>query len=288
MSRSLVAGVCQLHADIGTADFEPRPANLARAVAAVTSVARRGAQIAVIGECYLTGYRTDQYLEKYAVLLEPTDPYVDQLAQLSHSLGIHVVIGSAARRTERGPVHNSALVFGPQGYIGAYDKVHLGNLVFDDGRRYDETQFFTAGTEIPVFTTSIGVLGIQICRDNRYPEMSRAQTLQGADVIINITAPDPAATKFWEAATYVRATENQIWYVMASIVGRQGPDTYSGTSRVIGPDGVEHARASGETEDDIVVTLDFDQTRRAREANQVLQYRAPKAYRTLIEDVRPL
>jgi predicted amidohydrolase len=288
MSRTLVVGVCQLRADIGTEGFDPRPGNLARAVEAVTRVARRGAQIALIGECYLTGYRTDEYLEAYAVLIEPPDTYVDQLAQLTKSLGIHVVIGSAARRTERGPVHNSALVFGPQGYIGAYDKVHLGNLVFDDGRRYDETQFFTAGTEIPVFTTSIGVLGIQICRDNRYPEVSRAQTLQGADVIINITAPDPAATKFWEAATYVRATENQICYVMAAIVGRQGTDTYSGTSRVIGPDGVEHARASGETEEDIVVSLDFDETRRARDAGQVLQYRAPKAYRTLVEDVRPL
>ena len=287
MNATVTVGVCQLRADVGTGAFDPRPSNLARGIAAIRRVAARGAEVATFGECYVTGYRTDDHLAAYALTTDAPDPFVDELAAVALELGMHIVIGSATRRRSGSAVYNSALIFGPKGLLGVYDKVHLGKLTLPNGKSFDETRYFTPGTTIPVFATSCGTFGVQICRDNRYPEVSRVQTMKGANLIINVTAPDPGFMAFWEAATFVRAVENQIPYVMSAVVGQQADDVYAGSSRIIAADGTILARASRDQEEEIVATIDFEHTARTRQAGQVLEHRAPQAYAAITGHAEP-
>ena len=288
MAASFTIGVCQLASAVGTADFDPRENNLARAVEAATRVASRGAELVTFGECFLTGYRSDEYLRRYALCLDPLDERIRELESLCRRLDLHIVIGAAVKASAAADsVYNSALVLGPRGFIGAYHKVHLANIVIGDNRSFDETRYFTRGSTIPVFETPLASFGVQICRDNRYPEVARIQALKGAQVIVNVTAPDPGFMSFWEASTYVRALENHVWYVMSAVVGPQREDNYAGGSRIISPYGEVVARADINREADLVHTIDLGEVASARERGRVLEYRVPSAYQAITEAAVP-
>lgn len=286
MSDTITVGICQLQSTVGTADMDPREQNLARLTEAASRVASQGAEIITFGECFLTGYRSDEYHLMYAVRLDPPDQYIRELESISAKLGVHLVVGSGTTPTdESSTLSNSALVVGPTGLVGVYHKVHLAHIVINGNREFDETAFFTPGSSLQTFDTPLASLGVQICRDNRYPEVSRIQALTGAQMIINVTAPDPAFMSFWDASTYVRALENQIWYVMSAVVGTQRDDNYAGGSRIISPSGELVAQAPLNREADLVQTIDLSEIAAARQQGRVLDQRVPSTYGAIVEPV---
>jgi predicted amidohydrolase len=287
MSDSVTVGVCQLQSMVGTADMDPREHNLARLSEAASRVAAQGADVIAFGECFLTGYRSDEHHRKYAVRLSPPDQYLRELEALSAKLGTHLVVGAGTTPSDdSSALYNSALVIGPTGLVGVYHKVHLAHIVIGGEREFDETAFFSPGGSIETFDTPHASLGVQICRDNRYPEVSRIQALRGAQVIVNVTAPDPAFMSFWEASTYVRALENQVWYVMAAVVGAQRDDDYAGGSRIISPTGEVVAQAPLNREADLVHTITLNEITTARQHGRVLEQRVPSTYGAIVEPVR--
>jgi predicted amidohydrolase len=68
--------LAQCESLIGTEDFDPRPANLARAERAIQDSVAQGAKLVLLGEMFLTGYRTDEWNLKWAVRsTNPTSPW---------------------------------------------------------------------------------------------------------------------------------------------------------------------------------------------------------------------
>ena len=80
--------------------------------------------------------------------------------------------GGRHRRARRRRLYNSALVAGPQGYLGTYRKLHLWG---------DENLYFEPGDlGLPVFHTEFGRLGVAICYDGWFPEVYRLLAMRGA------------------------------------------------------------------------------------------------------------
>src|SRR5258708_7618853 len=86
----------QSESRLGTATEDPRDANIARAVEAIRRAAEAGAQLVVFGEMYLSGYRTDEWLSKWATVIDPPDRHVQLLMDVASKHGIHVIMGLAS------------------------------------------------------------------------------------------------------------------------------------------------------------------------------------------------
>ena len=139
-------------------------ANVARSIELAEDAAGRGARLVV-----LPGWPTPASCSPVARKRTrcPTcnagGPSSRAWIALAERLGIYLVAGIAERCGDR--LYNSALIAGPQGYIGTYRKLHLWG---------DENLYFEAGDlGLPVFHTELGRLGVAICYDGWFPEVYR-------------------------------------------------------------------------------------------------------------------
>jgi len=126
---------------------------------------------------------------------------------------------------------NTAFVIDPQGdMILKYRKFNTA-LPYDmDTSPHDmlDTAKATAGEDtsmlerlFPVVRTEIGALGVFVCMDGHFPEVTRALALNGAEILLRPTAmPEPLVSRgVWRAENQVRAFENTA-YVVAPTIGR--------------------------------------------------------------------
>jgi predicted amidohydrolase len=278
-----LVALVQSKSELGTESYDPRDANLARALDDTKKAATAGADLIVFGEMYLSGYRTDEWLHKWATVIDPPDEHVQALVRTAAEHQVHVIMGMGTfGGVMPGDVYNTALLVGPQGVIGAYRKVNVAGFVYSEGIAMERC-FYSPGKELPVFDTPLGRLGIHICYDISFPEVARVQALQGADLLINVSASAGGFEEYWEHALYVRAAENSSWYMVCSVVGTQRGDRLFGGSRVVDPSGKIVARGKIDEEDLIYADIDLSLSRAARARSHAFSIRQPELYRTIVE-----
>lgn len=277
--------LAQCASALGDERTDPRDENLGRAEAALGAAAEAGARLVVFGELFLSGYRTDEWLHRWATSFDPPDSQVRRLLELARLHGVHVIVGAATRgRSVPGDLYNSAIVLGPGGVLGVYRKAHVA--AFTDGARVmRERSFYVPGRDLPVIDTPLGRLGVHICYDVVYPEVARVQTLRGADLLVNLSAPSVGFEEYWRHMTYARAVENASWYVVSSAVGRQRDSDLFGGSRVVSPTGEVVAQGAYGAEDLVVADVDLGVTRRVRATTHRLSDRQPLLYGAVTEPV---
>jgi predicted amidohydrolase len=281
--RELTIGICQLESVIGTADYDPRPANVERALEAIEATASEGAKLVVFGEIFLNGYETNEFTPKYAIGETVHDAYINRLIQEAHARDIHIIMGAS---THKGPypgeVYNSALLIGPLGLVGVYNKTHVAAFAVD-GKIAAEKAWWSPGTDIPVFETPLGRIGIEICYDNSFPEVARTLTLKGAELIVNISAALCGFEDHWTNSLYVRSTENAVWFLHVSIVGKQRNFECFGGSRLLTPYGEVVFEAPRGEEAVLVTTADLDVLYEARGKMHPFYNRNPALYGVITE-----
>jgi predicted amidohydrolase len=237
---------------VSCVSFEPvygdKPATLERMAGWIASAAAEGADLVVFPEgaltswtwcegCHQAGGPCAWHVDEVA---EPDDgPAVARVAELCAQHDLHVVFGFVERaRTDADKpprLHNSAAVVGPDGLVGTYRKVHLGDLPATT-----EGLTFTPGDALPVFELPFGTIGVSICFDFWFnPEIPRIQALKGAELLINPTATMPI-TKPSEivAGALVRGRENLAFVAVSNLVGQPGDpngDRFCGHSVITGP-----------------------------------------------------
>ena len=121
-------------------------------------------------EVFLTG---GLYKKRY----EPRIPYESKklFSKLCKNYGIHAVMGSIIERINNN-LYNTSYLFDNRGnIIGNYKKNHLVQK--------SEAKYLEAGNNVSVFKTKIGNIGIEICRDLLYPEITRKLMLKKADIV---------------------------------------------------------------------------------------------------------
>jgi predicted amidohydrolase len=146
-----------------------------------------------------------------------------------------------------------------------------------------EKAFWSSGSEISVFDTKLGRIGIEICYDNSFPEVSRTLMLKGAEIIVNISAAVAGFEDHWMAHLNVRSEENVIWFLLVSVVGTQKNFTLFGGSRLFSPYGKPVFEAPFGEEFVGVTSADLDVLYEARGRMQTVRNRNPKLYSAITE-----
>lgn len=220
-------------------------ANLAYVRQALARVADQGAQLAVLPEMWSSGFAYKNLTE----LAQRTAAVLAELQELSarHKL---VVIGSQPESADDGRVYNTAHVIDNGTITASYRKLHLFSLLGED-------KAFKAGNGWCLAETSLGKIGVIICYDLRFPELSRRLALEGARVIcVPAQWPKPRQ-EHWRTLLRARAIENQLYVVSANACGPIGKLEFFGMSMVIDPKGEVLADA-GELQTEIVVPLSWE------------------------------
>ncbi len=120
----------------------------------------------------------------------PSEKRVEKIAS-EH--GVHIVFGMPEESEVKGVIHNTALLVGPKGLVGKYRKIHLPTHTVFEERRY-----YRPGQAAPVFETRFGKIGLTICYDLYFPELTRLEALEGAELIVCISASPGLRRRFFE------------------------------------------------------------------------------------------
>lgn len=219
-------------------------ANLAYVRSALERAADRGAQLVVLPEMWSTGFSYKNLNE----LAKGTAGIVDELLELSGRLKL-VICGSMPEPDGTDRVYNTIFLADNGRLAGVYRKIHLFSLLKED-------LAFAGGDTWLLADTSIGKIGVIICYDLRFPELTRRLAIEGAQVIcVPAQWPKPRQ-EHWRALLRARAIENQLFVVSCNACGIIGKLDFFGMSMVIDPKGEVLAEA-GEEELEIVAPLDM-------------------------------
>lgn len=202
--------------------------------------------------------------------------FTDQLGKMARKLGAYLVSGSFME--ERGGAYfNTSLLYDRKGEIaGRYSKTHLF-----DTPDYRESKFFRPGSSLLTHPADFGTLGILICYDIRFPELTRALCLKGAEVLA-VPAAFPIADyspgeDHWQILTRAAALHNMVYVLAVNQIGSHGDLKFFGRSVIVDPWGVEIAKAPN-AEGIIHAELDLKYAREMRNQRRVWEHRRPELY----------
>ena len=159
--------------------------NLERIEAGIREAARQGAQLVVLQELHNSLYFCQtENTELFNLAETIPGPSTERFGRLAKELDV-VIVTSLFERRAMGLYHNTAVVIERDGSIaGKYRKMHIP----DDPDYYEKFYFTPGDLGFHPIQTSVGLLGVQVCWDQWYPEGARLMALQGAQLLIYPTA----------------------------------------------------------------------------------------------------
>ncbi len=187
------------------------------------------ADLIVLPELALTGY---YFKDKNETLKYAEDPdnsdRLNGLIDLAKKRNMHLVIGFAEKRNLQ--CFNSAALIGPAGIEHIYRKIHLFN---------EEKNCFDPGDTPLVVNNINGVkVGIMVCFDWAFPEVTRTLAMQGAQIICH---PSNLVLSFCQQTMLARCIENKVFAITANRYGidkrPQGSLKFTGKSQIVAPGG---------------------------------------------------
>jgi predicted amidohydrolase len=183
--------------------------------------------------------------------------------------------------------YNSAVALDSSGVLGSYRKVH---------QPLGENMSYAAGSGYAAFDTPVGRIGLQICYDKAFPEAARSLALDGAEIIVSLSAwpasrTAPAADIQNDRWTYkfnlfdqARALDNQVFWIASNQQGEFGSLKYVGNAKVVDPGGNTIA-TTGLEEGLAIATIDVKGTLAgARGGMYHLRDRRPDAYNIGVQE----
>lgn len=258
---------------VGVFQFAPQfgeiQANLERIENALSKV---DADLLVLPELCTTGYQfvSSREVQSLAEPI-PEGESTQRVLALCREKRFHVVLG-IAEKTKEG-IYNSAVLLGPEGWLGTYRKTHLF---------FEEKLWFLPGNSgFRVWDIGKAKIGVMICFDWAFPEAARTLALQGADILCH---PANLVLPFCPDAMVTRSIENRVYSITCDRIGdeqRNGKPKlrYIGKSQVVGPKGEMYLRMEQE-EGVRIVEIDPLKARDKFiiDGNDLFQDRRPEMY----------
>jgi len=243
----------------------------------------RDANLVVFPELALTGYMCRDLVYELAEPI-PEGPSIRRLEEVTKKEDIHVIFGMLERSGKaRATIYNTAVLLGPSGFIGKYRKTHLPTH-----SAFEEKRYFRLGYQAPVFETDIGRLGLIICYDVFFPEITRLLRLKGAQLIVCISASPAVRRKFFETLTVARAIENTAYLVYVNLVGVEDGLQFWGGSRIVAPNGKIISQAKYDEEDLVTERIDYADLERTEAFVPTLRDLRPELFDFLKEQAENL
>ncbi|MDV3221461.1 carbon-nitrogen hydrolase family protein [Intrasporangium sp.] len=240
--RAFTAAAVQLGPLPGPLTRESIEGNLDRCVDMTRRcVDATGAELVVLPESATTGFTPGCSKEElWDLVTDLPGGIVEPVQEVARETGAHVCVGTYERGPERGTVYNASVLISPSGEVlGVYRKTHPFCTEAVDGGGW-----VTPGDSVTVCDTELGRIGMIICFDGDYPELSRIQAVQGAEVICRPSALLRSAD-IWDLTSRARAYDNHVYVIGANATGIDPAGViYFGNSHIVTPIGHVVARAA--------------------------------------------
>jgi len=197
----------------------------------VTNADRVGAAVraarpdlAVFPELFLSGYRVGDRFHQIAV--REGDAVLTSLRRTARETGATIVVGVPLASTDRrGEVRNAALGVAPDGTLHTQVKRYLPTFgPFEEGVPFTPTDH---SDPVPLAGASVG---LEVCYDAFFPEVSRELALHGAELLVVISASPVTSGRFFERLLPARAIENALPAVFVNRVGVEDGMVFGGGS----------------------------------------------------------
>lgn len=219
------------------------PTNCRRVVALLSNADVRPDDLVVLPEMFASGFTMDLAASTAG------DATVSWCSGLARERRCYLLAG-LVRQTRDGKGRNLAVLFAPDGAESAcYQKVHPFFV--------NESDCYEPGHEVIVVPVNDWRLAPLVCYDLRFPELFRAASARGAELMVVIANWPIARVEHWLTLLRARAIENQAYVVGVNRVGRDPELLYPGRSVVVDPLGVVIADAGAEQR---VLTASLDRT----------------------------
>lgn len=277
MLKRINVALAQISCKIGNKEH-----NMNKMKQKIEEARKTDANIIIFPELSLTGYSTRDLAYKLA---EPVPgPSVNPLEEIAKKENMYVVFGMTERSEKAHAVlYNTAVLLGPKGFIGKYRKMHLPTHSV-----FEEKRYFRLGYQVPVFETDIGKLGLIICYDVFFPEISRLLRLKGSQLIICISASPARRRRFFEVLTSARAVENTVFLAYVNLVGVENGLQFWGGSRLVAPNGHIVTQAKYDEEDLTTGSIDYADLKRVETFVPTLRDLRPELFNSLKEQAENL
>ncbi|XP_027040871.1 deaminated glutathione amidase-like [Pocillopora damicornis] len=277
-SGATLVAVCQMNS---TNDVDR---NMGICKDLINKAKSRGAKFVFLPECFdYVGENSEQSLS----MAEPLEsPRMQILCELAKELGVWLSLGGYH---EKGPpddkrLRNSHVIVNDSGSIVAvYRKIHLFDIDVKDGPRLKESDTCIPGNQIvPPVSTPVGNVGLAICYDVRFPELSLILAQQGADILTFPSAfTQITGSAHWEVLLRCRAVENQCYVIAAAQTGQHNAKRRSyGHAMVVDPWGCVIAQCH-EGNDVCVAEIDLGYLNKIRQQMPLMNHRRTDIYGSL-------
>ncbi|MGV1682459.1 carbon-nitrogen hydrolase family protein [Sphingopyxis sp. NJF-3] len=227
-------------------------ANLAAIDRALADAAADGAAMAFLPEMSLLLDR-DRERSAAHIAREADSPWPAALQDMARRHGLWLHSGSMPLLAETGDRRvNRSHVIAADGTIRArYDKIHMFDVDLPTGERWSESASYAGGDALAVVETPVGMLGLSVCYDLRFPELYRALVDRGAELLaVPAAFTVPTGEAHWHVLLRARAIETGCHVVAAAQCGlhADGRATY-GHSLVADPWGAITVDAGGRAQE---------------------------------------
>ena len=279
--------------------MDDKEKNIEKAILMIKQSKKQGADLAVLPEMFNCPYENEKFIE-YAEELEESVT-LKEIAKVAKEENIHVLAGSIPELelnndddkqsledkeidkgniNEKQSIYNTSVFFDNHGKIlGKHRKMHLFDIDVKGKIYFKESDTLSAGNEFTVIKTELAKIGIGICYDIRFVELSRIMALEGAEILIfpgafNLTT-GPA---HWQMLFKSRALDNQVYAIgVAPALDKDANYNSYGHSIAVNPWGEVIEELSFDEELKIV-EIDLDEISRIREEIPVLKNRRTDLY----------
>ncbi|MBM7573447.1 nitrilase-related carbon-nitrogen hydrolase [Aquibacillus albus] len=233
--------------------------NIEKAISYIDKAKEKHADLVIFPELFLSGYNPDmvsqQYFD-YAININENSRLLSTFKNKAKENSINLIVPLSTYKALPGVIYNSAIVIDRNGeVIGCYDKTHLWA---------GERNHFRHGDDYPVFDLDIGRVGIMICYDGGFPEVSRNLALAGAELILCPSAFPIQDKDMWDIYFKARALENTCFTIGVNRVGEEGSIHLFGNNKVVNPRGEVLLDAPIDAEDMQLVEVDLNSIKKYR------------------------
>ena len=234
---------------------EDKKENIRRIEEITGKAKEQAADLVIFPELTLTGYVVrDQIYELAETIPGPSTQKIENVAKRN---GVHIVFGMPElSQKAQATIFNTAVLMGPEGFIGKYRKMYLPNHSV-----FEEKRYFRPGYQAAAFDTAIGNIGLSICYDLYFPEVYRLARLKGAQLLVCISASPAVRRTYFEILTLARAVENSAFLAYVNLVGVEDGLQFWGGSRLVRPTGSIRLKAKYDEEDLVIGEIDYSDIR---------------------------
>jgi predicted amidohydrolase len=203
----------------------------------------------VLPELFNTGY-VFRSMDELEALVEPVNGgyTVGEMKKLAKQKRLNLVFGIAEKQGRK--FYNTSVLVTSKGRVFSYQKTHLFER---------EKLFFQPGTKsLSVYPLEAAKVGMMICFDWIFPEVTRVLALKGAHIVCH---PSNLVLPFCQEAMKIRSIENKVFTVTANRIGTEKRGnisvTFTGKSQIVDPKGNVLASAGERSESLKIVEIDI-------------------------------